>query len=128
MSLISDVITGIISPVTTTISTIFTKHEDVSLEKFKVDGQVDLALVQAHTTLIKLNAELLKNAWMVRLQVAFGGPLALYYAKIIVWDNVLHDLTHGFTPALYGDIATFNKWIVGFLFLHSALSDWNRKT
>lgn len=30
-----------------------------------------------------------------------------YFAKIVVWDNVLGDLTHGSTPAIHGDGATW---------------------
>lgn len=30
-----------------------------------------------------------------------------YFAKVVVWDNVLGDLTHGSTPAIHGDVATW---------------------
>lgn len=30
-----------------------------------------------------------------------------YFAKVVVWDNVLGDLTHGSTPAIHGDGATW---------------------
>lgn len=132
MSLISDLVSGglsgIISPISNTVTAIFTNKQNTDLEKFKVNGQVDLTLVNAHVAILKLNADLLKSKWMIRLQVAFGGPLALFYAKCLVWDKVLADWTHGHTDPLAGDIATYSTWIVAFLFMHSAVTEWSRKT
>jgi hypothetical protein len=123
--ILSSLISGIISPITNTITAIYTKKEDVSLEKFKVDGQVDLGLIQATTALSQAQASLLGNRWIVFLQVGFGLPLMIYYGKCIVWDKVL---AWGSTDPLKGDIGTYSTWIVGFLFLHSALTSWTRKT
>jgi len=128
MSIISEIVSGVISPVTNVLGSWLNNKQNVDLEKFKVNGQVDLALVQANVSILQLNAQLLQNKWMIRLQVAFGGPLALYYGKCIVWDNVLADWTHGYTPPLYGDIAKYSTWIVAFLFLHSAVTSWTRRT
>lgn len=128
MGLISEVITGVISPVTNVLGSWLNKKQDDDLEKFKVDGRVDLQLIQAHVDILRLNASLLQNKWMIRLQVAFGGPLAVFYAKCLLWDKVFADLTHGHTDPLAGDIATYSTWIVGFLFLHSAVTSWVRKT
>lgn len=129
MSLISDLvtggITGVIKPIADATVAIFTKKADVSLEKFKVDGQVDLSLVSAHVAIIQAQAELLKNKWIVWLQVGFGVPLMIYYGKCLLWDKVLG---WGSTDALKGDIATYSLWIVSFLFLHSAITSWTRKT
>lgn len=125
MSIITDIIAGFISPVTNTITAIFTKKEDVSLEKFKVDGQVDMALVEANVAIIQAQASLLKSQWLVVLQVGFGVPLMIYYGKCILWDKVF---ALGSTDPLRGDISTYSLWIVGFLFLHSAVTDWTRKT
>lgn len=129
MSFISDLVSGglsgIISPITTAITAIFTKKEDVSLEKFKVEGKVDLGLIAAYVELMKAKTDLLKNKWIVALQVLFGLPLAFYYGKALVWDAALH---LGTTDAMHGQVATWNGWIVAFLFAHSALDSWNRKT
>lgn len=128
MNPISWIISGVLSPVLNTVTAIFTKKEDVDLEKFKVDGQVDISLVQASVAIAQANAALLNNKWMIRLQVAFGAPLALYYGKCILWDKVLASWTHGSTDPLAGDISTYSTWIVGFLFMHSAITSWTRKT
>lgn len=126
--IISSIISGIIGPITGAITAIYTKKEDVILEKFKVDGQVDMTLVNASVLLAQANASLLNSKWMIRLQVAFGFPLAVYYGKCILWDKVLSEYTHGHTDALTGDISTYSLWIVGFLFMHSALTSWSRRT
>jgi hypothetical protein len=104
------------------------KKEDVALEKFRVDGQVDMALVNAHVALGVAKINLLKNQWIVALQVGFGFPLMIYYGKCILWDKVLGSITHGHTDALDGDIQQYSLWIVGFLFAHSVLDSWARKT
>lgn len=127
-NIISSIISGIIGPITNAVTAIYTKKEDTILEKFKVDGQVDMSLVQATVALMTLNADLLKNKWLVWLQCMFGVPLAIYYGKCILWDKVLQSWTHGTTDPLRGDISTYSLWIVGFLFMHSAITSWGRKT
>lgn len=101
------------------------KREDTRLEMFKVDGQVDISLISAHVAIIQAKAELLKNKYLVALQVGFGLPLMVYYGKCILWDKVL---SLGSTDALRGDISTYSYMIVSFLFLHSAVTAWGRKT
>lgn len=125
MSLISDLVTGALSPILNTVAAIFTKKEDVSLEKFRIDGTVDLSLVAAHVSIIQAQASLLKSQWMMILQFGFGFPLMIYYGKCILWDKVL---ALGSTDPLKGDISTFSMWIVSFLFLHSAITEWTRRT
>lgn len=129
MSIISDIfaggLSGILSPITNMVTAIYTKKEDTALEKFKVDGKVDVALVQAEVELGKARIDLLKNKWIVGLQVGFGLPLMVYYGKCILWDKVF---ALGSTDPLGGDIGTYSMWIVGFLFAHSVLDSWGRKT
>lgn len=127
-NIISSIISGVISPLTNMVTAIYTQKVDLELEKFKVDGQVDIALVQASVAIAQANASLLNSAWMIRLQVAFGAPLAIFYGKCILWDKVFASWTGGHTDPLTGDISTYSLWIVGFLFMHSALSNWNRRT
>lgn len=124
-TVISSIIGGVITPLTNMVTAIYTKKEDVNLEEFKVDGTVDIALVNASVALTQANAGLLGNRWIILLQVGFGLPLMIYYGKCILWDKVLG---LGSTDALTGDIGQYSTWIVGFLFLHSAISSWGRKT
>src|ERR1700759_1802169 len=74
---------NLISPITNAITAIFTKKEDVLLEKYKVDGQLDMTVVEAH-------AAILKNQWYALLQALFAVPLAFYYGKVHIWDAALH--------------------------------------
>lgn len=127
--IISSIITGVISPITNVVGGYLNKKQDVSLEKFKVDGTVDMKLVDGQVSLINAQRQLLevgvKDRGTRYLQYLFGYPLGLYYAKIILWDKVLG---LGSTDPLKGDISTYSLWIVGFLFLHASISDWSRKT
>lgn len=129
MSLISDLVSGglsgIISPITNTVTAIFTKKEDVSLEKFKVDGQVDRNLIDAHTALGVAKINLLKNQWIIGLQIFLALPVGIFFWKCVVWDKVL---AWGSTDALGGDIQTWALMIMSFLFAHSVLDAWGRKT
>lgn len=127
-AIIQAIISGVIGPITGMVTSIYTQKINLDLEKFKVDGKVDIAVVQAAVAIAQANASLLNNKWMVRLQVAFGTPLAIYYGKCILWDKVLAGWTHGHTDPLTGDISTYSLWIVGFLFMHSAITNWGRKT
>lgn len=111
---------GIVSPLFSWLN----KKEDVQLEKYKVDGKVNSDLINANIQLGIAKIELLKNKWLIALQVLFGVPLAVYYGKILIVDKVLG---MGRTDALTGDIQTYSLWIVGFLFAHSAIDRWVRK-
>lgn len=101
------------------------KKLDTALEKYKVDGKVDEALIAANVAVLQAQAQLLKNQLIVLLQVGFGLPLMIYFGKCILWDKVL---ALGSTDALGGDISTWAGWIVAFLFLHSAILGGGRKT
>lgn len=129
MSIISDIfkggLEGVISPITSMVTAIFTKKEDASVEKFKVDGKVDIALVQAHVELEKSKNDLRHTRAFQILLLAFGLPLAFYYGKIHTWDAALH---LGVTDAIKGDVALWDKILITFLFGASALANWNRKT
>lgn len=124
-SILSSIISGVIGPITNTITAIYTKKEDVSLEKFKVDGKVDVSLIEAQVTLMQMNATLLNNNWGRCLQALFAVPLALWFGKCVLWDTTFG---LGTTPALKGDLSTYGMWIMGFLFMHSAITSWGRKT
>lgn len=124
MGLISEIISGVISPVTNLIGGIVNKKEDVSLEKYKVDGKVDINLIDAQARIVRATIDLLKNKWMIFLQFGFAAPLMIYYGKCILWDKVLG---LGHTDALTGEIATYSNWIVAFLFVHSGIMALARK-
>lgn len=41
----------------------------------------------------------------------------VFYSKIVIWDVVLGNITHGSTDALHGQAATWAQMIMGFYFL-----------
>jgi hypothetical protein len=100
------------------------KKLDTKLEMYKVDGKIDSNIINAEVQILRMKAELLKNRWLVAMQVGFGLPLMVYYGKCILWDKVFG---WGVTDALTGEIATYSNWIVAFLFLHSGIMALARK-
>jgi len=44
----------------------------------------------------------------------FGYVMAVYFAKVVLWDKVLASLTGGVTDALTGEVATWAGWIMLF--------------
>lgn len=124
LAILSSIISGVIGPITSTITAIYTKKQDVNIESLKVNGQVDTALVAAYVSIAQANATLLNNNAARSLQALFAIPLAVYYGKCILWDKVFG---LGSTDPLTGDIGTYSLWIMGFLFMHSAITSWGRK-
>lgn len=120
-AILSSLISGVLAPLFTWLN----KVQDTKLGEFQIDGQVDTALVNASVLLAQTNATLLNNKWGLALQAMFAVPLAFWFGKCVLWDTTLG---LGTTPALKGDIATYGMWIIGYLFMHSAISSWGRKT
>lgn len=123
MSLISDIFSGLSSGLFQPIASIFNKKQDANIEQFKVNGQVDIQLIQAHLALAQSQNEVRKTTAVQVLILLFGLPLAFYYGKILVWDAALH---LGYTDAVKGEVAVWNKMVVTFLFGASALQAWRR--
>jgi hypothetical protein len=46
----------------------------------------------------------------------FGYVMAIYFAKVVIWDKVLGALTGGSTDALTGEVATWGGMIMLFYF------------
>lgn len=125
MGFISWLISGALSPILNTVSNIFSTKENATIEEFKVQGQVDIETLKAYIALMQTNAELLQNKWLVAMQCLFALPLAFYYGKIHVWDAALG---WGHSNVITGSVDTWDMWVMGFLFLHSAVISWKRKT
>lgn len=98
------------------------KKQDVNLEKYKVDGKIDEALVSAEIAIIQARASVLPH--LTWLHYGFGS-VALIYWTAIVYDA----LTEKLFPSVHWDVmsldglagVTFNA-VVGFLFLQSSVS------
>lgn len=105
--LASGAISGLLAPFTELGKAWIVKAAD----KDKLDTQFNISTVHEH-------AEILKQKWMIALQALFAVPLAIYYAKIHVWDAAFH---LGTTDAIKGDVATWDMWVMAFLFFHSLI-------
>lgn len=120
MSFISSIISGVISGIFSPITSFFKFRDYIDITKLIEDGKVNVALLEASVQIARENARLLANKVIVALQVLFAVPLAFYYGKIHIWDTALH---LGHTDTIVGNVATGDTWILGFLFLHSAITN-----
>lgn len=110
----------------------FSKRLDINLEKYKVDGQVDLSLVAASTAQLQAQKELaiaslsyVGDRWMRYL---FAYPLGVYYAAVVVdsLTDTLFKWKWDVMP-LHEPMATWSGWIVMYLFLHTSVTQFWRK-
>ena len=125
-SFTSGIVSGIISPITNTITAIFTKQEDVSLEKYKVDGQVNVALIQADTARIQAQQNLNQtlSSYTLDRWMRYGMvvPVIVWFATYM-YDSTFRELLPGWatwrvlTPE--PQIMAYITAIFGFYFLHS---------
>lgn len=63
----------------------FNKRQDVSLEKYKVDGQVDIEAVKAQVMLV--NA--FKDDWTIRLSRFLVVFLPSIWFGLVAWDTIM---------------------------------------
>lgn len=130
----SGVISGIISPITNTITAIFTKKMDTDLEKYKVDGQVNVGLMQEDTKRLQaqkdLNLVLSQYSTDRIMRYGFIVPVIVWWTAYF-WDSAFREILPSFTwrvltpePAVW----TFVTWIFGFIFLHSTITNVFKKT
>jgi hypothetical protein len=106
---------GILGP----IASIFNKKADVNLEKYKVDGQVSMAAVNAECKIIEAQSKVSRDKWM---QWAFVAPTALWYLAIVI-DCVFQRIT-GWkydVLSLPDQVKFVPMAIIGFLFLYAAV-------
>ena len=128
-SIISSVISGVLSPLFTYLN----KKEDVNLEKFKVNGEVDKTLVAGYVEQLKTRRDLLieqqKTAGGRWMHYLFVYPLGFWFAAIIFYC-IFHPYFPSIKPVL--DVPPIIKewggYIVGFLVLVSKIDTWVRRT
>lgn len=107
---------GLLGPLTNLGQTWIKGKNDVNLVKANNEISFDTSLINAQLQLALAKTDLLKNRWLVLVQVGFALPLMFYYGKAHVWDAALH---LGTTDALHGAIATWDMWVMAFLFAHA---------
>jgi len=79
------------------------KKQDIDLEKYKVDGQIDMTLVQAQATIIAAERPGLLSVQSAR--AAFAWIAVLYFGKVVAYDKVFAYWTHGSTDEIRGQTA-----------------------
>lgn len=124
--LLSSVASGFVAPIFGWLN----KRADVSLEKYKVDGQVDQALVTADISLIQAqrDLQLAQNPYKGYryLHYLFGYPLGIYWCAYL-FDKVT-EKAPGFESVMWdvepitGDYLVWASVIMSGLFLHSAVA------
>lgn len=133
MSIISDLISGGLSGILQPIASMFTKKEDVKLEMFKVDGKVDLGLLNAYKEQLQVRrdilAEQMKHTAGRAMQYGFVYPLIVWWIAVIVYC-----ILHPYFPSIKTVLALpkpLDDWagvMIGFVFLASKIDEWKRKT
>lgn len=120
----------ILGPVLSSVTSIFTKVEDTQLGKFKVSGGTDAAVIQGNVSIIQAQAAVqMASKGDQYLRYGFGYPLAIWWTAIM-FDSVFHKLGYWDwrVEALPPQVTPYVPWIIGYLFLHSVVTDFGRKT
>lgn len=127
--LISSIVSGVLSPLFSWLN----KREDVSLEKFKVNGQVDQSLLNAHIESLRARRDVLVEGMKYRgfraMQYFFVYPLCFWWTAI-----VFQCVFRPYFPQIKTVLALpdpLNEWaggMIAFLFLTSKIDNWVRKT
>lgn len=120
---------GIIGPLFSWLK----NKDDVNLEKFKVNGQVDTAALASHVEALKVRRdalfELMKYRGIRFFQYAFMAPLALWFNASLAYA-VLHPYWAAIkNPMPLGNIGeNVLMSVIGLLFLASKIDEYRRST
>jgi hypothetical protein len=110
---------SIIPQALSAVTAYFTKRTEVDLEKYKVDGQVDINAVNAEVEIVKASKDIQRDKWM---QWGFVAPTVAWYVAIII-DCVFQRLT-GWkydVLALPPQVEYVPHAIIGFLFVYKMI-------
>lgn len=111
--------------------TAYNKSIDASVAKYKVDGTVNVAAIEAQAQLAQSQRDIIvaeQGHFLTRLpRPMMGLSVGMYVAKVLVWDKVLGFWTHGSTDGVTGYTATIVGIIVAGYFLHEAAIKWGAK-
>lgn len=121
----------IVGKVFDSVTAYFTKKQDVDLEKYKVNGQVNVAAMQAEVQLVQAQKDLRQtyrnSPGVTAAMLLFMIPSGVWYASYM-WDSTFRDLIPDYTWRVLTPEAEVWKIlgvIVGFLFL-STVSGWRK--
>lgn len=115
------------------ISAYAVKVQDVKLEKYKVDGVVNVQLIQSDVDIVKARAALQAAGQQylgVRvMQYGFVYPLIVWFGMIVCYC-ILHPYFPGYilpVLALPDPLNTWAGWMMMYLFLHSSVQEYLKK-
>lgn len=129
---IKDIISGITEGVVGPFFGWLNKKEDISLEKFKVNGVVDVEAVKGHIALLRARRDILIEAMKYRgmrmVQYGFMVPLVVWFNAVIAYC-IIHPVYDWWPKVLPlpSNLEYILAGIIAFLFLSSKIDDWKRK-
>ena len=102
---------ALLLPLLKLVDGIFGYVSNVEITKLQTTAQVEVAGIQGMSAVEK-------QWWFVSLLLpAFAIPYAIYYGKIVFWDNVWMN-GHASTPPLHGSADTVGWIVVTGLFMY----------
>jgi len=103
------------------VSAYFNRKQDIDLEKYKVDGQVDETRLKAA---IQVLIEEQKTGGGRAMKYIFVYPLGIWWLALIVNQIIRDFLPTGLKWNVYTVpiLDTWGGWIIAYLFLHATLS------
>src|SRR3569833_1007613 len=126
-----NLIFGAFPSLITAAITAYNKSVDANVAKYKVDGTVNVAAIEAQAQLAQSQRDIIvaeQGHFLTRLpRPMMGRAVGLYVAKGLVWDKVLGFWTHGATDGVTGYTATIVGIIVAGYFLHETAIKWGAK-
>jgi hypothetical protein len=131
--MIAEIFRGISEGVVGPLFSWLNKKEDVSLEKFKVNGVVDVEAVKGHVEALKLRRDVLLEAMKYKgvrfFQYAFMWPLAVWF-NLVVLSCIMKPIypTWPVVHALPGRGDEILMIVIVFLFAGSKIDEWRRGT
>jgi hypothetical protein len=114
------------------VSAYYVKKQDIALEKYKVDGTVNVQAIRADTEVIKAQKELQQARQQYLgtriMQYGFVYPLMFWFTSIVFYC-VFHPYFSSIKPVLaFPDpLNTWAGWMIMYLFLHSSIRDYLKK-
>jgi len=81
-------------------------------------AQQDMEIIRGRIEAMKATYALAMTAAGQIIVLMFAAVVWVYFAKCVVWDNVLGYYTHGSTPAIRGEVAVWMGLVISFIFGH----------
>lgn len=108
----------VIGTIATAVSSYFTRRVEIDLEKYKVNGQVDEARLNAAVQVLLAEQTHLGGRLM---KYGFVFPLAGWWLALLI-NQVFRDI-FGWTWNVHtvAILDTWGGWMVAYLFLHTTL-------